>query len=262
MNVLALRKRSLAALVLASLVGVVAFGWPFFADPASTLSSHSGDAPYLFVVLLPLIVAVVLAELTEGGMDAKSVALLGVLAAVGAALRVLSPATIGFEPAFFLLLLAGRVFGAGFGFALGALIILSSSLVMGGVGPWMPFQMFGLGWVGLLAGLLPPASGWPERWMLAGYAAVTGFAYGALLNLWFWPFASYLAPGLAFEPGAPVWTNVVHYGAFYVTTSLAWDTTRAVLNGVLVLLAGRPVLAVLRRAARRAAFEAPVRFAP
>ncbi len=37
----------------------------------------------LFVVMLPLLAAVVLAELTAGGMDAKAVAMLGMLAAVG-----------------------------------------------------------------------------------------------------------------------------------------------------------------------------------
>ena len=52
-------------------------------EPGSALdNSHSGDAPVLFVVILPLLAAIVLAELTSGGMDAKSVAMLGMLAAV------------------------------------------------------------------------------------------------------------------------------------------------------------------------------------
>ncbi len=39
---------------------------------------------------------------------------------------------------------------------------------------------------------------------------------------------------------------------------MGFDISRAVTNAVLVLLLGRPVLAALRRAARRAAFDAPV----
>ncbi|WP_020573307.1 ECF transporter S component [Actinopolymorpha alba] len=256
----ALRPRSTAALVLASLVGVVGFGWPFLTDPDSALGGHSSDAPYLFVVLLPLVVGIVLAELSEGGMDAKAVAMLGVLAATGAALRALSPGTAGFEPTLFLLVLAGRVFGAGFGFALGAIVIFASALVTGGVGPWMPFQMVGLAWVGLLAGVLPRAGGRKERWLLAVYAGGASFAFGALLNLSFWPFSSSLPPGLAYAPGDPAMNNLGHYAAFYVATSFGWDCVRAVVNTTLVLLAGRPVLAALRRAARRAAFEAPAGF--
>ena len=53
-----------------------------------------------------------LAEIADGGMDAKAVALLGVLAAVGAALRPLGGGVAGFEPVFFLLVLAGRALGA------------------------------------------------------------------------------------------------------------------------------------------------------
>lgn len=259
-GLLAWRPRSLAALILASVVGLLGFGWPFLLDGGSVLGGHSQDAPFLFVIVLVLVVAVVLAELSEGGMDAKAVAMLGVLAAVGTALRTLSPATAGFEPTFFVLVLAGRVLGAGFGFALGSLVIFTSALVTGGVGPWMPFQMLGLAWTGMFAGCLPRMSGRAERLMLAAYAAVTGFAYGALLNLTAWPFSTTLPPGLGYEPGAAWLANLEHYATFYLTTSLAWDIVRAVVNFTLVLVVGRPVLAALRRAARRAAFDAPVDF--
>ena len=82
-----------------------------------------------------------LAELTSGGLDAKAVAMLGVLAAVGAALRPLGAGAGGIETVFFLLVLAGRVFGPGFGFVLGSTTLFASALITGGVGPWLPFQM-------------------------------------------------------------------------------------------------------------------------
>ena len=47
---------------------------------------------------------------------------------------------------------------------------------------------------------------------------------------------------------------------FDATTSLGWDTGRAITNALLILVAGAPVLAALRRAARRASFGAPVEF--
>jgi energy-coupling factor transport system substrate-specific component len=261
---LRLSRRSSLYLVAASLLCLVAFSWPLVAQAGGHLSAgdanlaHAADAPWIFVALLPLLLAVVVAELAEGLLDAKCIALLGVLAACGCALRI--PGGIaGFEPVFFLLIPAGRVLGRGFGFVLGAVTLFASALVTGGVGPWLPFQMFGAGWVGFFAGCLPPARGRRELLLLAAYAVVAGLAYGLLLDLWFWP---YLSAGTTGAPiaGAPVVENLHRFLAYHLATALGWDIARALTNGALVLLAGAPVLAALRRASRKAAFGAPVEF--
>ncbi len=162
----------------------------------------------------------------------------------------------------FLLLPAGRVLGRGFGFVLGAVTLFVSALLTGGVGPWLPFQMLGAAWIGYGAGCLPPARGRTEVWMLAVYGAVVGLAYGALLNLWFWPFGSSGGTALSYVPGAGLAENLRRYAAFYAATSFGWDLVRSVSLAVFVVAAGRPVLAALRRASRRAAFGAPIAFAP
>ncbi|HEY9378904.1 MAG TPA: ECF transporter S component [Jiangellaceae bacterium] len=251
--------RTVVGLILVSIVGVVAFGWPFLADAGSRLT-HSADAPWLFAVLLPLLLVVVVAQLADGQMDAKSVAMLGVLAAVGTGLRVLGTGAGGVEPVFFLFVLAGRALGAGFGFVLGQLTLLASALVTGGVGPWLPFQMITAGWIGLGAGLLPPVRGRAEVVMLAVYGAFAGLFYGLLINLWFWPFATYADTAVSFDPGAPISANLARYAAFFLATSFVWDAVRAVLTASLCLVAGRPVLATLRRAGRRASFRAEAEF--
>jgi energy-coupling factor transport system substrate-specific component len=258
---LRVRPRSAITLLLVSLVGVAAFGWPLLVQPSAGLA-HATDAPLLFALLLPLLLAVVLAELADGGMDAKTVAMLGVLAAVGAALRPLGTGVAGFEPVFFLLVLAGRAYGPGFGFALGATTLFASALTTAGVGPWLPFQMLGAAWVGAGAGLLPRVGGRAELAVLAGYSVVAGLAYGLALNLSFWPFAVGQASTIAFVAGDPVLDNLGRFLAFTLATSLAFDIPRAVLTASLVVLTGRPVLRALRRAGRRAAFDAPVRFDP
>jgi energy-coupling factor transport system substrate-specific component len=261
-DVVRLHARSATALGAASLVGLVAFAWPLFTDPGSALdTSHSADAPWLFVLLLPLLAAVILAELTEGGIDAKAIALLGMLAAVGAALRALGPGTVGLEPSFVVILLGGRVFGRGFGFVLGALAVFAGGLVTGGIGPWLPFQMFGAAWTGFFAGSLPRCGGRAEVLMLAAYGLVSGVVYGMLLNMWFWPFAAY-GPEVSFVAGASLAENLHSYFLFWLTTSLGWDVPRGLLSAALVLVAGRPILAVLRRTARRAAFDARPAFSP
>ena len=255
-----LRLRSALSLAAVSAVGLVGFLWPFVIRPGAALdSSHSGDAPFLFVAILPLLAMVVLAELTSGGVDAKSVAMLGMLSAVGGALRALSPGTAGLEPSFAVIILGGRVFGRGFGFVLGAMTLFTGALITGGVGPWLPFQMMAAGWVGFLAGCLPRASGRREVVLVAGYAAVAGLGFGLVMNLWFWPFASY-APEVSYAAGAPLSVNLGHYTVFYVTTSLLWDLGRSAMSLLVVLLAGSSLLRALRRAGRRAAFGVPVVF--
>ena len=255
-----LRLRSGLALAVVSGLGLVAFGWPLFVDPGSALdSSHSGDAPLVFVVLLPLLAAVVLAELTSGGMDAKAVAMLGMLAAVGGALRALGPGVAGLEPSFAVIILGGRVFGRGFGFVLGAVTLFVGALLTGGVGPWLPFQMLAAAWVGFFAGCLPRGAG--ERGWLVAYAVVASLGYGFVINLWFWPFASY-GPEVTYVAGAPLLANLHRYLVFDATTSLLWDVGRAVLNGAVLAVAGPALVRALRRASRRAAFAVPVVFDP
>jgi energy-coupling factor transport system substrate-specific component len=244
----------------ACLVGFVAFLWPFVVAPGRLGSSVA--PPVMFGVLLLLVVAVVFSELAEGGIDAKAIAMLGVLSAFGAALRPLGAGTAGIEMVFFLLVIAGRVFGPGFGFALGCTTLFASALITGGVGPWMPYQMFGCAWVGLFAGLLPRCRGRVEVLMLAFYGALSGYFFGFMLNLSFWPFAVDPTSSVAYVPGLAFAEQWHRYLLFDATTSLGWDTGRAVTNFVAILLVGPAALVTFRRAARRAAFHAPVRFAP
>ncbi len=253
--------RSAAAIAAASAVGLVAFLWPLLAPPGSQLLAHASDAPLLFGVLVPLLLAVALSLVAEGAMGAKAVALLGILAAVAAALRTLGAGIAGLEPIWVVIVLGGYALGAGFGFVLGAVCLLASALLTGGVGPWLPFQIIAAAWVGLGAGLL--AGRLPRRGevaLLAGYATVAAVAYGWLLNMWFWPTATGLPEALAFAPGAGWAENLRHWFAFNVTTSLGYDLPRAVLTCAAVLLLGRRVLASLRRASRLAAFDARPEF--
>jgi energy-coupling factor transport system substrate-specific component len=261
-HVIRLRPGASVLLAVTSALGLVAFLWPFLVRPDGTENlAHASDAPWVFVLLLPLLLAILIAEINEGALDAKAVALLGVLAACGTALR-LPGGVAGFEPLFFLLIPSGRALGKGFGFVLGALTLFASALITGGVGPWLPFQMLGAAWVGFFAGCLPKASGRREIVLLAAYGCLAGLLYGFLLNLWFWPFGSSAGTQLEFVYGAPLGENIRRYWGFYLATSLGWDIPRAVGNVMLVWFAGRPVLNALRRASRKAAFGQPVTFAP
>jgi energy-coupling factor transport system substrate-specific component len=253
-----------SAIVAVTLVGVGAFSWPLLLGFSGTNAGHARDAPRIFLLMLPLLLLVVAAELADGGIDAKAVALLGVLSGICAVLRPITGGVTGAQLMFFLLVPAGRVLGPGFGFVLGNVAMFASAALTGGGGPWLPFQMLAAGWIGMFAGLLPPLRGRAELLLLAGYGLVASIAYGFVLNLWFWPFAaSNVGAGAAvsFLPHAPLAENLHRWLAFSMTTSLGFDIPRGVVTALALLLVGRPVLLTLRRAARRAAFDAPAEFA-
>ncbi|RKN12920.1 ECF transporter S component [Streptomyces radicis] len=264
MDALRVGPRAAVVLALACAIGLAMFCWPLLSPPEPEAMAHAGDAPLLFVLLLPVVLAVVLAEMSEGGIDPRALALLGVLAAVNAALRPLGAGTAGIETVFFLLILAGRVFGPGFGFALGCVSLFASALLTAGVGPWLPFQMMAAGWVGLGAGLLPRrVAGRAEIALLVGYGVLAAYAFGFVMNLWFWPYATGPGTELSIDPAADLGENARTFLLYTLTTSSAgWDTGRALTNAVALTTLGPAVLATLRRAARRAAFDTPVAFAP
>jgi energy-coupling factor transport system substrate-specific component len=243
----------LALLVAANVVGILAFLWPFVlpALAGPTAENHKADGPWILLGLGAILAALLFLELGRGGMGPKVVALIGVLGAAIVALR-LPGYVAGFSAMFIVVLVAGNAFGPSFGFLLGAVGMFASGLFVGGLGPWLPFEMMAFGWVGAGAGLLPGAgSPWRVRIpMLAAYGAFAGLAYGAVMNLWTWPF---IADGsaIAWNPSGGLAINVRHYAAYYLVSSLAWDLARAIGNAVLVLALGQPLLRVLDRAARR-----------
>ncbi len=254
-----LTRRSALVLAGASIAGLVMFLWPLLITPAAGQSRV--DQPFVFMALMPVVVLVVIAELSEGGLDSKALAMLGVLSAINAAVRPLGAGVAGVELVFFLIIIGGRVFGAGFGFVLGCTSLFASALLTSGVGPWLPFQMLCAAWVGMGAGLLPRrVTGRGEIALLVAYTVVAAYAYGLLMNLSSWPFTLGIAiPGeqdsLALVPGDPVLDNLQRFGVFTLLTSFwGWDTGRAITNALLVTTLGPAVLATLRRAARRARY--------
>ncbi|GAB3822601.1 ECF transporter S component [Tessaracoccus terricola] len=251
--------RSWSVIIASSLIGLFTIAWPLLMPAVDVAPQHADDAPYVFVFLLPVVLLLAVAQVSDGGLDAKALSLLGVLAAINAAIRpVLGAGTAGVESIFFLLILAGRAFGPGFGYLLGLTSMFASALLTAGVGPWLPSQMLCAAWVGLGAGLLPRGvSGRRELWLLIGYGIVAAYVFGALMNLWFWPFISGTSVegagvgtgSLDYVPGAPLLENLARFGWFTLFTSTAgWDTGRAITTTIALLLLGGPVLGVLRRA--------------
>jgi len=234
-------------LVLISLVGLTGFLWPLWTPQAANLSADS--AGWLALSLLPLIALAAL-WFAQGELSGpRQIALLGILAALAAGTRIATSGVGGFELIFVIVILGAAALGARFGFLLGATAILLSSLFFGGVGPWTAFQVFAVGWVGAGAGLVGKRLGSKlKSWHLASYAVVSAYLFGLIMNLWFWPFAVGPQTTVSFNPEADLGQNLVSFLTYsLVSSTLTWDTVRAVSSAVLILLIGKPFIQTLRR---------------
>lgn len=246
---------SLLVLAAVLAIGVAALLYPFTLSelPAPGDSqARSEDAPLIFSLLLVLSLAVFVLELSRERMNAKTVSLLAVVIVAAAALRL--PTLPAGASAFFLFIILGSyVFGPRLGFLLGAGAMFVSSFALGGFGPWLPYQMFAAGWVGMTAGWLGLAlqgrlQGHPavELVVLAVFGCGWGFFFGAIMNVWFWPYAA-LGENISWAPGMGIGEALRHYWSFYILTSAGWDAWRALANAILILVAGRPLLYLLTR---------------
>lgn len=248
--------------LVSGVVGVGAFAYPFFLLPAQLAESEASlsltGAPLLTLALLTLCLVALLVEVQGEVVSAKFVATLGILVAVTSVLRFIEvaiPGPGGFSPIFVPIILAGYVFGARFGFLMGSLTLLASALITGGVGPWLPYQMFTAGWVGLSAGWLPHLKR-PrlELILLALFALLWGVFYGTVMNVYFWPYIAGDA-AMGWQPGAGWQAALGRYLAFYLATSLLWDLARGLGNVVFMLAVGLPALRALVRFRNRFYFE-------
>lgn len=242
------RRRSTLLLVTASVIALAGFAWPLVG--AALPAQARASLPWLAIAIVLALTIVAALALDRELSTARVIALLGVLTALGTAVRVAGAGIGGVELVFILLILAGRALGPRFGMLLGLTVIVFSSLFTGGIGPWTPFQMFACGWVAAGAGLLPAVrSRVGEVAVLAGYGVVAAYLFGLVANLWFWPFAVGFETSISYRPEAGLGENLASFWLYSLATStLTWDTVRAITTAVGVALVGRPLLAALRRA--------------
>jgi energy-coupling factor transport system substrate-specific component len=242
-------------LLVAALGSLLMFSWPLLIKGSGV--SDSSLAQVAFIVMMPVLILVILTEVSAGVIPIQRLALLAVLTALNSVVRMLGAGFAGIETAFFLIIIAGYIFRSSFGFAMGMLSLFLSALLTGGVGPWLPFQMMAAGLVGIGAGVLPRFNRtWLQIALLTGYAIISSFTYGALMTLWNWPFLAGVDSGLSFIPGAGLWANLQRFWQYQILTGgLIWDAGRAITTSILIAVTGPALLASLRRAASRAGLK-------
>lgn len=113
------------------------------------------DKKYYFISLMIVLQTMIpFAMIFEGrNPQARELVVITVLCAIGMAGRAAFFMLPHFKPVAAVVIIAGIAFGGEGGFMVGAMTMLLSN-IMFGQGPWTPWQMFAMGIIGFLAGVL------------------------------------------------------------------------------------------------------------
>lgn len=237
---------------------------PFLFHQVTSPVISQSSFPIMASLIIILCLLIIFTETQTSLLDSKMIAFLGILIAINASLRFLENAIPGpgaISPIFFLIIITGYFFGSRIGFLMGVMTMFVSGIMTGGVGPWLPGQMISAGWVGQFsAWLKTPIQklNWQGKFgeilILCIHGAIWGLLYGAIMNLWYWPFVGAM-PGQTWLNNAGLATNLQRYAAYYFTTSFFWDVTRSIGNVLILLTLTKPVLSIFDRFSQRFSFQ-------
>ncbi len=192
--------------------------------------------PLLLVLLTILVLATAFSLEAPRLGTSKEVALVSMVVALGAAGRLLFAAAPNVSPVDWLTLCTGMVFGPLTGFSVGASTMLVSNFWLG-QGPWTPYQMLGMGLLGIVGGLLGRWKGAIGARSLAIVGLIWGFVYGVITTL-FWT--------LMFSASSN-WTSFVGY----LLSGLPFFALQGVGNGVLLYFLGKRTIRMFERYKQR-----------
>ncbi len=160
--------------------------------------------------------------------------ILSVLCALGVAGRVVFATLAQVKPVTAITILTGVAFGGEAGFLVGAVTMLVSNMLFG-QGPWTPWQMFAMGMIGLLAGLLFHGKRkQPSVMLLCVYGFLAAvLIYGGIMN-----------PSSAVMGGIPMTWQVA---VAYWLSGLPFDLVHGAATVLFLMFGARPLLRKLER---------------
>ena len=165
-------------------ISVIAFRNTSY-DPTSIVSRLFGGRVYYIVSLILMVYAIVPFFMVFEGRkpQAREMIVLATMAALACAGRAAFFMIPSFKPIVAIVIISGIAFGGEAGFLVGAVTMLVSNFLFG-QGPWTPWQMFAMGFIGFLSGVLHQKGLLPaKRLTLCIYGfLVTFFIYGGIMN--------------------------------------------------------------------------------
>jgi energy-coupling factor transport system substrate-specific component len=166
------------------------------------------------VVVLTAALAIGFGWYERSRPPARVLALVAALAALGAIGRVAFAAFPNVKPTTDIVLFSGYALGGAPGFAVGAVAALVSNVFLG-QGPWTPWQMAAWGVVGIGGALFGRVmrGRQPNRFVLALVCGVSGFLFGALMDMYQWTLAAeHTLPSYVAVSGTSFAFNCLHAG--------------------------------------------------
>jgi energy-coupling factor transport system substrate-specific component len=194
----------------------------------------------MVTVIAVLVLAYYYLLFEEKGMDTKTIAVLGMLSALSVAGRVVMAPIPNVQPATFIIITAGYVFGPLSGFMVGSTTALVSNFILG-QGPWTIWQMLGWGLAGMIAGLLGKRNRMEGRLTFSLFCGAWGFIYGWMLT---WYFVLGFVRPLTFQAYLTAYATGIWFDAFHAAGNFAF-----------AFLFGPALVIMLRRYRSRFQFE-------
>jgi energy-coupling factor transport system ATP-binding protein len=166
---------------------------------------------------------------------ARELVVIAVLCAIGVAGRSAFFMLPQFKPVMALVIIAGVAFGGETGFLVGAVTMLASNILFS-QGPWTPWQMFSMGIIGFLAGVLFRKGLLRRtRGSLAIFGAFSAIIiYGGIMNP---------ASAIMYSSQNLNWEVIL---AYYIS-GLPMDLVHAAATVIFILIAAEPMLEKLDR---------------
>ncbi|MBE9512815.1 MAG: ECF transporter S component [Chloroflexi bacterium] len=220
-------KRRYIFLTLILALGIASFMASVFSPSPLDILSNWG---LVSTILVSLAITAFFFEFEEAAVSSKEIALVGMLGTVATVIRIPFAAIPSVQPCTALIICSGYVFGPVAGFMVGAITALVSNFFLG-QGPWTIYQMFAWGMAGISAAYLKRFN-LSTRGLIA-FGIIWGYAFGAIMNTWFW--ASFIYP-LTLKTFIVAQLNSVWF-----------DTAHAVGTAVLLGLFGKKTIAILER---------------
>lgn len=229
--------KQILSVVLTELIGIplcIAIGFFFF-----------GDRKYLFISMMTAVLSCIpfWTSLSRGKYSAKKVVLIAVLVAIATAGRSVFFMFPGIKPMAAVVIVTGISLGAEAGFLTGSLTMLLSNMLFG-QGPWTPWQMFSMGLIGLLAGLLAAAGKerMEKRSSLCLFGLISPLViYGGIMN-----FASLLMMSYTINKESII--------AIYLS-GIPMDMLHAVSTVIFLAVGGKPMLEKIERVKKKHGIE-------
>lgn len=194
------------------------------------------DRKYLLVSLVIVIYSMIPFFLTFESRkpQARELLIIAVLTAIAVAGRAAFFMVPSFKPVMAFVIISAVCFGAESGFLVGALSMLVSNMLFG-QGPWTPWQMFSMGIIGFLAGIL-----FQKGWLKARRVSLCIFGFWSALFI----YGGIMNPvSLIMSSYAITKRNLL---AIYIS-GLPVDMVHGAATVIFLLLASKPMIEKLER---------------